>query len=127
MTTYPFGTSTGDREFTEADEQQERWAEAGEAEATYCVVGCNLYINYLSGRERCHRCKGRDEAHHQTLVEGIELLWRIAMQELRRNPDAAEFIDHFTVEGEVMRSLVAVMFSDHPAIQRWAAAAERYA
>ena len=112
MTTYPFGTSTGDREFTEADEQGERqaeWREIGRIEADYCAVGCDLYINRLSGREQCPRCKRRDAGYssiaNQSRADGIDLLWRIAEQELRRDVEAAEFIDHLTVEGEVMEEL----------------------
>lgn len=48
-----------------------------------------------------------------------DLLWEAAERELRADPESAALIDHFTVDGEVMRPLVAAMFSDNPYIARW--------
>ena len=48
-----------------------------------------------------------------------KFLWEAAMNDLRDDPGAQEIVDHFTVNGEVLKPLVAAAHSDHPYIAQW--------
>lgn len=48
-----------------------------------------------------------------------EFLWEAAMNDLRDDPCAREIVEHFTVNGEVLKPLVAAAHSDNPYIAQW--------
>lgn len=48
-----------------------------------------------------------------------EFLWEAAMNDLRDDPCAQEIVEHFTVNGEVLKPLVAAAHSDNPYIAQW--------
>lgn len=48
-----------------------------------------------------------------------EFLWEAAMNDLRDDPCAREIVEHFTVNGEVLKPLVAAAHSDNPYVAQW--------
>lgn len=48
-----------------------------------------------------------------------EFLWEAALIDLNENPEHRAMVGHFTVDGEVMRPLVAAAYSDNPYVARW--------
>lgn len=48
-----------------------------------------------------------------------EFLWEAAMNDLRDDPCAQEIVEHFTVNGEVLKPLVAAAYSDNPYVAKW--------
>lgn len=52
-------------------------------------------------------------------VASKEFLWEAAMNDLRDDPDAGEVVDHFTVNGEILKPLVAAAYSDNPYVAKW--------
>lgn len=117
MTDYPFRTSTANP--------------SGDAyvETTFDIFGrwmCDSFKCECGGcfptDEEWAASQAADAEARNTLLDG---LWSTAEQELRATyPEAAGLIAHFTVDGHVMRPLIAAMFPDAPSVARWHAVDE---
>ncbi|WP_078281740.1 hypothetical protein [Mycobacteroides franklinii] len=86
-------------------------------DGTYSEIDIRRFISSPAALDALlAQWKGTDGFLH---TASRDLIWEFAESELRTDPEKAALIEHFTVDGEVLRPLIAAAFSDHAAIQRW--------